>query len=310
MVAHLAHTADTADTVNAPGGNVSRISTLDGAVAVITGAASGIGRGMARAFAAQGASVVCSDIDADGAQATADELASTGVETLAMACDVADRSQVDALAAEAWARFGRVDVVCANAGIAPAVRGPVIDLEEDDIRTVVEVNLMGAWRTCAVFGRRLVEQDTPSHIIVTGSENSLGVPAPMMGFYTIGKHGLLGMTDLMRQELPDHVGVSIVMPGIVATNLTPALSVDDDEAEPTWGLNANTMGRHVVQAMLDGEYHIVAHPPVVELVTERTAELEAAFARQAPRREGDERLDTRHAMATIIAQMRASADES
>jgi len=270
-----------------------------GQVVAITGAGSGIGRGLARAFAERGADIVASDIDAAWADETAALVTELGRRAIAVPCDVADSKQIASMADQAWAEFGRVDVVCANAGIAPPIRTSVIDIDEADARTVLDVNLVGAWATCAEFGRRFVAAETPAHILVTASENTIATPAPGMAFYTAAKHGLLGLTDLMRAELPDHVGISILMPGIVATNLTRALSAPGDN-DPEFGLSAIKMARHTVQAMVDGEYYIVAHPPLLEMFEERAEGLRDAFARQAPRFDGDDYLDTRHAMRTLI----------
>src|SRR6202044_488703 len=202
--------------VDGSGGNF--MEQLAGQVAVVTGAGSGIGRGIAAALAAAGAHVMVADIDAAAARETAAQLADAGVEAVATECDVPDREAVEALADKAWAHFGHVDITVNNAGVFPPIRR-AISIEERDARWVLEVNLMGAWYGCSAFGRRFTEQGTSAHILNTGSENSLGVAHAGAAFYTASKHALLGLSDVLRRELPDFIGVSILCPGMVATNL-------------------------------------------------------------------------------------------
>ena len=120
---------------------------------------------------------------------------------------------------------------------------------------VLEVNLIGVWHGCAVFGRRFVDQGTPAHIVNTGSEHSLGVPHLRAGAYTASKHAVLGLSDVLRRELPDHVKVSVLCPGIVPSRLAEAarnrperfggpLEPDDGPAMPAdTGIPADEVGR-------------------------------------------------------------------
>jgi NAD(P)-dependent dehydrogenase (short-subunit alcohol dehydrogenase family) len=273
-----------------------------GTVAVVTGAASGIGRGIAEALVAAGARVVLADIELDKAVAAAAAL--PGGSALGLRCDVTDRTDVERLADESWRRFGHVDLVVNNAGVFPSL-ARVLDIAETDARWVLEVNLMGVWFGCAVFGKRFVSQGTPAHIVNVGSENSLGVPHTMAGFYTASKHAVLGLSDVLRRELPDHVGVSVLCPGMVATALQDAGRnrperfggpLASGRAEGTAGMAPAEVGRRTVEGIRRGDFYIVTHPPVVELVDERVGELHEAFARQAPRYDGDEVLSTRAMM--------------
>jgi NAD(P)-dependent dehydrogenase (short-subunit alcohol dehydrogenase family) len=155
-----------------------------------------------------------------------------------------------------------------------------------------------------VFGRRFIDQGLPAHIVNTGSENSLGVAHTNAAVYTASKHAALGLSDVLRRELPDFIGVSILCPGIVHTDLQRAArnrpdryggSVHHDPRPlpPGIGLPPDEIGSRVVEAIENGSFYIVTHPPVRELVQERTAELLAAFDAQAPRFDGDDYLDTR-----------------
>lgn len=261
---------------------------LNGRVAVVTGGGSGIGRGICQALAVDGAQVIVADIDHGAAQSVAGQLTRNGHRAAAVACDVADRANVEALADRAWETFGHVDMIFNNAGIS-GNRADCIDIDEHDARTILDVNLIGVWHGCAVFGRRFVGQGTPANIVNTCSEHGLATPVTRAAFYTASKHALLGLSDVLRQELPDHITVSVLFPGVVASKLTGM----DGEESPRFGLSAREVGRRTVDAVKAGEFYIVTHPPVAAFVQERTQEILEAFDRQAPRFDGDERLDTR-----------------
>jgi NAD(P)-dependent dehydrogenase (short-subunit alcohol dehydrogenase family) len=287
---------------------------LRGKVAVVTGAGSGIGRGIARALAAEGAHVVVADIERDPAAAVADEIRGTGVEALGVPCDVSDRAQVEALADRAWERFEHVDVLVNNAGVIGAPKR-CIEADERDARWMFDVNLFGTWYGCAVFGSRFVEQGTPAHILNTGSENSLGVPHTRAAFYTASKHAVLGLSDVLRRELPDFIGVSILCPGMVPTRLTTAArnrpdrygGAVDSDASMDLGMDPDEVGRRAVAGIRAGAFYIVTHPPVREMVEERAAEIVAAFEAQAPRYGGDEELDTRKVFAKLRQRSRGQS---
>ncbi|ROO87949.1 NADP-dependent 3-hydroxy acid dehydrogenase YdfG [Actinocorallia herbida] len=261
---------------------------LDDKVAVVTGGANGIGAGIGRALAQAGAHVVVADVDRSAAEITAGELGRIGVRTLAVECDVRERAAVEALAEHSWQAFGRVDVMVNNAGVLPPV-GRLVDLAEQEVRRVLDVNVVGVWQGCSVFGRRFIEQGTPAHILNTGSENSLGIPHTGAAAYTASKHAVLGLSDVLRRELPEFIGVSVLCPGMVATRLGSA------EPNPVLaaGMDADAVGRRAVEGILRGDFYILTHPPVVELARERWEELSTAFGVQAPRFPGDEELDTR-----------------
>ncbi|MGI9615316.1 MAG: SDR family NAD(P)-dependent oxidoreductase [Acidimicrobiales bacterium] len=261
---------------------------LEGKIAVVTGAGSGIGRGIARALASEGAAVVVADVDLEAAETVVAELVGGGAEAVATRCDVTDRGAVEAMAELAWGTFGRVDLVFNNAGIVgePA---PCIEIDETAARAILDVNLVGVWHGCAVFGPRLIAQGGPAHIVNTASENGLAAPVLGRAFYTASKHAVLGLSDVLRQELPDPIVVSVLCPGIVASKMTGM----DGEENPPVGLGADEVGRRAVAGALAGEFYIVTHAPVAQYVEERATEIAAAFERQAPRFDGDGYLDTR-----------------
>ncbi|MET0895958.1 MAG: SDR family NAD(P)-dependent oxidoreductase, partial [Acidimicrobiia bacterium] len=271
--------------------------------AVVTGAASGIGRGIAEAFARRGADVVVADIEADRAAEVASTLEVGGTRAIAVGCDVTDASSIEDLAARAWEELGHVDVLVNNAGVFSS--SPFLSIDEANARWVLDVNVMGVFFGCQVFGRRFVEQGTPAHIVNTGSENSLGMPHTNAAMYTATKHAVLALSDVLRNELPDFIGVSILCPGVVASDLQtatrnrheryggPTPSGRSNGAPTGFGLTPDVVGERVAEGVERGDFYIVTHPPVVELASERWDEISAAFAAQAPRFEGDDRLDTR-----------------
>jgi NAD(P)-dependent dehydrogenase (short-subunit alcohol dehydrogenase family) len=270
-------------------------------VAVITGAARGIGAAIGRALSSEGVHLVVADIDQEAAESTAGSIAQTGVRAIGLKCDVSDIESVRAVADAAWDEFGHVDIVVNNAGVFPPSM-PAIDIEERNAQWVLETNVLGVWRGCSVFGKRLVVQGTPAHIVNTGSENSVGLPHVGAALYTASKHAVLGFSDVLRHELPDFIGVSVLCPGMVATELSqsglrrPARFGGPFEPARSGlqpGMDPDEIGHRTVAGIKRGDFYIFTHPPVVELAKERWEEIAGAFALQAPRFEGDEVLDTR-----------------
>ena len=129
---------------------------LSDKVAVVTGAGSGIGRGIARALARAGMRVVASDVEAETAEATAEELRKSGARAIGVRTDVSSRAELTALRDAALAEFGAVHVVCNNAGIY--IGGGVLEIAESDWNWTLAVNVMGVVRGCQVFGPLLVQQ--------------------------------------------------------------------------------------------------------------------------------------------------------
>ena len=189
---------------------------LDGKVAVVTGAASGIGRALADAFGAAGMGLVLADVEADPLVAAAAELGSRGVDAHAVVTDVAQADQVEALAVAAEDRFGAAHVVCNNAGVAPI--GPVLETRLEDWRWVFDVNLFGVVHGIQAFGPRLVAQGE-GHIVNTASSGGL-ITVPGFGAYVATKHAVVGLSETLYQELAGTgVGVSVLCPGLVATQI-------------------------------------------------------------------------------------------
>ena len=225
------------------------------------------------------------DIDPARADAVAGELP---VPATGVGCDVTDRDAVERLADLAWERHGHVDLVANNAGVFPPF-APVLDLDEANARWVLDVNLMGVWFGCGVFGKRFVEQGTPAHILNTGSENSVGVPHTHAAMYTASKHAVLGLSDVLRRELPDFVGVSVLCPGMVETDLATAPRHRHDRfggpaEDNPWlslagGMDPEAVGELAVDGVRRGDFVIMTHASVREIADQRAQDVTDAFDR-------------------------------
>ncbi len=197
---------------------------LGGRTAVVTGAASGMGLAFAEAFLREGMQVVAADVEAPALARAEEQLAAVrGPEAvLAVRTDVSDPASVDALRDAALARFGRVNVVCNNAGVG-GVRNPIGRLDLSDWQWVLGVNLWGVIHGCEAFVPHLLEHGD-GHIVNTASIAG-HISLPFMGPYNVSKHGVVTLSETLLHELGhagSTVGVSVLCPGFVATNLIDA----------------------------------------------------------------------------------------
>jgi len=256
-------------------------------VGVITGGASGIGRGIARAFATEGADVVVADIEAERAEQVAAELRGMGVKSFGVRCDVTERSSVEALAGRSWNELGRVDILCNNAGVG--FMSPIAEVPNADAEWTFAVNVFGVLNGCAVFVPRF-RKSGGGHILNTGSEHSLGIPFPGLGIYTATKHAVLAISDVLRREVQvDGIGVSILCPGPVKTDVWNAARNRQDRfggplrapehmaAVLDHGLDPDEVGRIVVDGILRKDFYILTHPEVRAVAEERGRDVMAAF---------------------------------
>ena len=262
------------------------MNELGGKVAVVTGAASGIGRALSDAFAAEGMHLVMADIEDDALQTAAKEVAEGGTKVLAVRTDVSDGADVDALAARAVDEFGTFHVVCNNAGVGSG--GTMWELTEADWAWVLGVNLWGVIHGIRAFVPRLVEQNE-GHVVNTGSIAGL-TSAPMMGPYNASKHAVVTISETLQRELAlnaSSVRVSVLCPGFVQTRIAesdrnrpehlrnpvePELSEVGRELMKqivASGLPPDEVARQVVDAVKHERFYVLPHPEMKSLVRTR-----------------------------------------
>jgi len=275
---------------NLGGQAVSGLPDLAGKVAVVTGGASGIGKGIAAQLVAEGARVVIADIQRDAMEAAAAEIGAAGVLT-----DVSDPSSVDALAAAVLDRYGAVHVVCNNAGIGPLA--PVADLTLDDWRWMIGVNLWGVIHGVHTFLPILKRNRDGGHVVNTASMAGL-VAGPRLGAYAAAKYGVVGLSEVLAAELAadnSRVGVSVLCPGTVHTNIgtssrnRPADLPDagfkdidielEDNPRYRW-IYPEDAGAVVVRAIKRGDLYALTHPDWYPMVAERHEAIAEAFREQ------------------------------
>ena len=287
---------------------------FSGRSAVITGGGNGIGRAIAIALAREGANVAVADVEQDAAESVASEVEALGAGALAAQVDVTREEDLERLADKAWSAFGSVELLFNNAGVG-AGRAPAYGFSADDVRWILGVNVEGVLNGIRVFAPRFIEGGRESRIMNTGSEHSLGIPFPGSSVYTASKHAVLAISDVLRAELPDHVGVSVFCPGWVATSIwrsserRPEHLGGPQEANPTAGriseenaMSADEAAAMVLQQIREDRFYLLTHPHVIEYARTRWEDIEAAFTEQAPRYEGDDRYDVTKAIARIRAQ--------
>src|SRR5271170_2218604 len=185
-------------------------------VAVVTGAASGIGKEIARTFAAAGASVVIADLNATAAHATAEELDRSGRRSIAVATDVTSESDVESGIAAVVSAFGRIDVLVSNAGIQ--IVAPLDELSFADWKRLLAIHLDGAFLTTRAALKHMYRQGGGS-IIYMGSVHSKEASL-LKAPYVTAKHGLIGLAKVVAKEGAKHkVRANVVCPGFVRTPL-------------------------------------------------------------------------------------------
>ncbi|HEY2051313.1 MAG TPA: SDR family NAD(P)-dependent oxidoreductase [Caulobacteraceae bacterium] len=263
---------------------------LNGKVAFITGGASGIGLAMARAFGREGMLVMIADIEAQALQAAVDQLRSEQVRAEGVVADVTRRDSLRAAALETIARFGKVHVVCNNAGVGAG--GMLGQVPERDWNWVVDVNLYGVVHGMEIFTPLILSHGEGGHFVNTASMAGLVSP-PGMEPYCATKYAVLGMSEGWAQQLaPQGVGVSVLCPGFVKTrihesrrNRTDAYGADERAPPPAdappspvlSGIDVQPVGDRVAEAVKANELYVFTHPEFKAAVAARFERILEAF---------------------------------
>lgn len=191
---------------------------LRGKVAVVTGAASGIGRELALACAAEGAHLAIADVDEKGLAGTAQGLP-PGCESIQARCDVSKASDVEALADRTYERFGAAHLIINNAGVG--VAGPVWSAPLDEWKWVLDVNLMGVVHGIRAFVPRMLAAKEEGHVVNTASVAGL-LSVPGSGVYCASKHAVVSLSECLHHDLRmtgSAIGVSVLCPAWVPTGI-------------------------------------------------------------------------------------------
>lgn len=261
---------------------------LKGRVAVVTGGGSGIGRGIALTLGAEGMTVAVADIQPSNAEAVAAEIESKGGRALGIGVDVTSVESLASAAREIVAQAGGVNLLCANAGVLARI-APLVDHSVEDWEYTLSVNVMGVVKTVAAFLPALRARAPDAHILTTASLGGLTaeVRAPL-GAYIASKYACVGYSEMLRAELAgEGIGVSVLCPGVVASNLTTTSAENrpdafGEQAAPQLAaiggaaaasalaaraMAAEEVGPIVIRAIRANRFHVLTHPrarPLVE----------------------------------------------
>ena len=277
------------------------METMTGRVAVVTGAASGIGKALALGFAGEGANVVLADIEEEPLRAAEAEVADHGVEALGVITDVTDADSVGALAQATIGRFGAVHMVCNNAGVGGG--GLIRNQQLVDWKWVVDVCLWGVIHGVHHFLPHLIEAEE-SHIMSTASVAGL-MSVPGLGPYNAAKYGVVAIMETLHLEMQRDrnadVGVSVLCPGVVRTNIATAQRNRPEELRrqrrprpegeaPTEtadarrrnaniaaalerGMDPAQVAAKVIEAMYERRFWVLSHPELLADVNHRNQQL-------------------------------------
>jgi len=265
-----------------------------GRTAFVTGGASGIGLSMARAFGRSGMNVVLADIDRDTASEAAERLSHEQIKAIPVRCDVVERASIEAAAQEAIDAFGKVHIVCNNAGVA--VGGPIGTVKERDWDWIVDVNLKGVVHGTEIFAPLIKSHGEGGHIVNTASMAGMVSP-PGMEPYCATKFAVVAMSEGWYQQLaPMNIGVSVLCPGFVKTRIHESGRARQDkyggtgEVDPGVGdtreqaaqnvlngIDPDIVGNRVLEAIQNGELYIFTHPAMRPFVEARFQMILAAF---------------------------------
>lgn len=261
---------------------------LNGKVAVVTGAASGIGFALSKRFVAEGMQVVMADVEEEALARSATQLEADGADVLGVLCDVSDAAAMRDLAEQTLSAYGGVHVVCNNAGVGPA--GLMLETTPEEWEWIVGVNVMGVAHGVVAFAPLMVEAGE-GHIVNTASEAGL-VTNSVLGMYCATKHAVVGLTEsLWREVHPQGVGVSCLCPNLVntqifnsernrpyGTELTAtqnAIMTPLRETLSARGIAPSEVADNVVSAIVEDRFWVFTHDITPEAAAVRFTDIEA-----------------------------------
>jgi NAD(P)-dependent dehydrogenase (short-subunit alcohol dehydrogenase family) len=267
---------------------------LKGKVAFITGGASGIGLAMARAFGRQGMSVMLADIEPTALARALEDLRASQVRAEGVVADVTRRDSLRAAALETISRFGKIHVVCNNAGVLSG--GAFGEVPERDWAWLVDVNQLGVVHGMEVFAPLIISHGEGGHFVNTASmAGMIGVPG--MEPYCATKFAVVAMSEGWAPQLASHgIGVSVLCPGFVKTRIHESRrnrpdaygaaagpnAFDGQMTQPVLtGIGVEVVAERVVEAVLDNDFYVFTHPEMREAVEQRFAAILAAFDKAA-----------------------------
>ena len=226
---------------------------LDGKVAIVTGAASGIGKRIAEVYAENGAAVAIADLNLDGANATAQELTAKGAKALGVKMDVTDEAEVDAGVAAVIKAFGKVDILVSNAGIQ--IVKPVEEFSLAEWKKMLAIHLDGAFLTTRACLKDMYARGQGGAILYMGSVHSHEA-SKLKAPYVTAKHGLLGLARVVAKEGgPKQVRANVICPGFVRT---PLVDKQIPEQAKELGISEADVIRNVMlKETVDGEFTTV-----------------------------------------------------
>ncbi|HSP56208.1 MAG TPA: SDR family NAD(P)-dependent oxidoreductase [Dehalococcoidia bacterium] len=265
-------------------------------IAVVTGAASGIGKAMAERFAAEGMKVVMADVEAPALEAAARELEDKGAAVTPYRADVSKAEDIEGMAKRVFDEFGRVDLLCNHAGVGGGT-GLSWDCTLADWQWVMGVNLWGVIHGVKFFLPRMIEQGNDAHIVNTASLAGL-ISGPGLAIYSVTKHAVVSLSETLFHELRmagSQVGVSVLCPGWVNTKIMDSarnrpetlLNKPEDEkhvpaAEQmeqfVRGLLAQApppseIAEKVFEAVRDRRFYILPHPQYTQMIRNRMEDI-------------------------------------
>jgi len=274
------------------------MKVLKGKVAAVTGAASGLGRSMALAFAAEGMDVALADVDLENVSSVGNEVRGKGVRTFAMRVDVSKAAEVEAFAERTVKELKAIHLACNNAGVSPL--GAVWENSVADWQWILGVNLWGVIHGVRAFTPRLIAQNE-GHIVNTASVAGLISP-PGSGAYNATKHAVVALSESLCHDLRERnsaVGVSVLCPAYVPTRITesersrPADLPSEKKSGETLAreamlkkavssgkISADQVAQAVVAAVKEERFYILTHPRIKRAIRAR---MEDILEERAPR---------------------------